>query len=218
MNNEHTADWKLLKYVDGVKVSAYRPKYALNLSFNFNEFKVYVGCLAALCCAFTVINYIENWELTKNGTFWLGFSIAILNFLKFRPVFGIITPERTLIRACVVLDGTPQQISKAYTETHCELKSYALSKEIMDTIELNAHLSKKIRMQQFLLTLQSMDLSPFWLGLGSLLRTIGVTRLGGSIGQNKEQSILSSGTAGMKHIAFSDNKNNHFVLKQLKKK
>ena len=68
----------------------------------------------------------------------------------------------------------------------------------------------RIRVQQFLLTLQSMKLSPLWLGLSKLLGKIAI------VGWMKdssaeiadpsqaEQANLTSGTAGMRHITIKD--------------
>ena len=66
-----------------------------------------------------------------------------------------------------------------------------------------------------MLTLQSTDLSPFWLGLSYLLRKIQVTNR--TVGAHSESSALQSGTSGMKHVSFKDDKNNYFVLKKTKK-
>ena len=108
-------------YQDGVQVSAYKPKYALNQSFDFAELKVFMGYLTIMCSMFTALNFLVGWEIEL---FWLGFGIAFLNFKKLGPVFGIKTPEKTLIKARVVLDGNPEQLSKAFTDTHCEFKDY----------------------------------------------------------------------------------------------
>ena len=65
-----------------------------------------------------------------------------------------------------------------------------------------------------------MDLSPFWLGLSSVLRKISSVPSFGKLenkGENNEQTVLKSGMPGMKHIAISDNKDNYFVLKLSKK-
>ena len=103
---------------------AYRPQYALNVSFDSKEFLTYLKYLAGFCLAFTVMNYMENWSL--NCAF-LGFAIALLNYMMYEKVFGIITPERTLIRARAYLDGSPEHLAKAFTETHCDLKFFAKS-------------------------------------------------------------------------------------------
>lgn len=120
-NKEEVGAWQVLKYADGIQVSAYKPKYALNLSFNRREFRVFVGYLSLLCLAFTGLNILVAWELQAS---WLGFAIAFLNYSKLGKVFGIECPDRVCIKARVVLPGTPEQLAQAFSETHCELDGF----------------------------------------------------------------------------------------------
>ena len=99
-------------------MSAYRPKYALNLSLDTRELQVYLGYITLMCLVFTIVNYLVSWEMEPS---WLGFCLAFLNYEKLGRVFGIRTPEKTLIKARVVLDGNPAQLAQAFTDTHCEL-------------------------------------------------------------------------------------------------
>lgn len=78
-----------------------------------------------------------------------------------------------------------------------------------------ADLLDRIRMQQFLLTLQSMDLSPFWLGLKRLLSKIAITNR--TLNAASQSQVLSSGTCAMKNITIKDEQNNFFVLKKSRK-
>ena len=71
-----------------------------------------------MCMAFTVVNYLVSWEIEPS---WLGFGLAFLNYEKLGRVLGVKTPEKTLIKARVVLDGNPAQLAKAFTDTHCDL-------------------------------------------------------------------------------------------------
>ena len=67
------------------------------------------------------------------------------------------------------------------------------------------------------MTLQSIDLSPFWLGMSYLLRKISITNRTVESKSGNVEGILSSGTPGMKHVACRDEKSNYFVLKKAKK-
>ena len=179
MNNDKAdyGSWTVLKYQDGVQVSAFKPKYALNMTLDRSELQVYLTYLVLLCSAFFLFNFIVA-EGDVDTTFWLGFGIAFLNYSKLFRVVGIKTPEKTLIKARVVLEGNPEALSKAFRETHCELKDYVMQAAgEEETIEAKT-LCTRIRIQQFLLTLQSTDLSPFWLGLSRLLNKISITNRG----------------------------------------
>lgn len=117
-NKDEDGAWKVLKYQDGVQVSAYKPKYALNLSLDIIELKKYIVYFTLMCMAFTTVNYLVSWEIEPS---WLGFGLAFLNYEKLGRVLGVKTPEKTLIKARVVLDGNPAQLAKAFTDTHCDL-------------------------------------------------------------------------------------------------
>ena len=139
----------MLKYQDGIQVAAYKPKYALNLSFDAAEFQIYLGYLLLLSSAFTLLNYIVGWEIQAS---WLGFAIAFLNYSTLGKVFGLRNPSHVFVRARVVLSGSPEQIAQAFSETHCELdelRSSGLS-PLKNSPEA---LHQKIQIQQFLLTL-----------------------------------------------------------------
>ena len=82
-----------------------------------------------MCSAFTAINFMVSWEIEWS---WLGFGLAFLNYSRIGRVFGVMPPERTLLQARVVLDGTPEQLAKAYQDTHCEIDDFATSKNLFD--------------------------------------------------------------------------------------
>lgn len=160
-----------MKYQDGVQISAFKPKYALNLNLDRSELKTYLGYLTLVCLSFAMLRYLtEDVE-----AFWLGFGIAFLNYSKLGRVFGIKTPDKTLIKARVVMEGSPEQLSRAFTDTHCELSEWATTTAAEQLTHQKANQGQRIYIQQFLLTLQSIDLSPFWLGLSSLVRKIAIT-------------------------------------------
>ena len=153
MNNDKadSGSWTVLKYQDGVQVSAFKPKYALNMTLDRSELQVYLTYLVILCSTFFMFNFfVAEGEVEAS---WLGFGIAFLNYSKLFRVVGIKTPEKTLIKARVVLEGNPEALSKAFRETHCELKDYVMQAAGEDeTIETKT-LCTRIRIQQFLLTL-----------------------------------------------------------------
>ena len=88
-----------------MQVSAYKPKYKLNLTFDLAEFKIFVFYFILACIGFTGLNFLVSWEMEAS---WLGFAIAFLNYEKLGRVFGIKTPDKILVKARVVLLGTPE--------------------------------------------------------------------------------------------------------------
>ena len=86
-------------------MSAYKPKYKLNLAFDLAEFKIFVFYFSLAFIAFTLLNFLVAWEMEAS---WLGFVIAFLNYEKLGRVLGIKTPEKILIKARVVLSGAPE--------------------------------------------------------------------------------------------------------------
>ena len=66
-----------------------------------------------------------------------------------------------------------------------------------------------------------MELSPFWLGVSGALRKISATAKNDATIEvkpnKKDTQFLSSGTPGMKHVAYHDDLNNYFVLKKARK-
>lgn len=218
-NEDEEGAWKVIKYQDGVQVSAYKPKYALNFCLDVGELKTYLAYFTLMCSVFTFVNYLVSWEMESS---WLGFCLAFLNYEKLGKVFGIKSPEKTLIKARIVLDGNPAQLAQAFTDTHCDLQDFVGPSSATKPDEAGQALGHRLRIQQFLMTLQSIDLSPFWLGIRHLLRKINITNRtleGGNFsspGQSYE-AILKSGTPGMKHVSFRDERNNYFVLKKAKK-
>ena len=88
------------------------------------ELLVYLSYTFFLCSGWLLVNYIAEWKLGGSS---LGFCLAFLNYSTLGRVFGVKTPERSFIRARVVLDGNPEQLAKAFTDTHCELRNYALA-------------------------------------------------------------------------------------------
>ena len=106
-----------------------------------------------MCIAFTMVNYLVSWEMESS---WLGFGLAFLNYEKLGRVLGVKTPEKTLIKARVVLDGNPAQLAKAFMDTHCDLQDF-LSKSVPSEKQLEAAdgeaFCHKIYIQQFLMTL-----------------------------------------------------------------
>ena len=132
--------------------------------------------MVILCSTFFIFNFVMASE--KIEASWLGLSIAFLNYSKLFRVVGIKTPEKTLIKARVVLEGNPEALSKAFRDTHCELKDFVMRESTEEETVEPKTLCTRIRIQQFLLTLQSTDLSPFWLGLSYLLNKISITNKG----------------------------------------
>ena len=92
-------------------MSAFRPKYAMNLQFDLKEFVTYLRYLGLLCTAFTALNFLASWEIEAS---WLGFGLAFLNYNSLGRVFGVKSPEKTLLKARVVLDGSPEVLARAF--------------------------------------------------------------------------------------------------------
>ena len=99
-----------------------------------------------MCFVFTVVNYLVSWEMEPS---WLGFGLAFLNYEKLGRVFGIRTPDKTLIKARVVLDGNPAQLAKAFQDTHCDIKEFSALSMSLEKGDLASEeaFSHRIRIQ-----------------------------------------------------------------------
>ena len=67
-----------------------------------------------------MIYYLLEVFVVEIGGLWLGFGLAFLNYGQLGKVFGIKTPDKTLIKARSIVRGAPEIIVKAFTDTYIE--------------------------------------------------------------------------------------------------